>query len=84
MEKTPITKGIKELYPKIIKWIKGHQKEALIVLVILLVGAFFRLYRISEYMTFLGDEGRDVIVVRRLLVNFDPVLIGPGTSVGNM
>ena len=35
-------------------------------------------------MTFLGDEGRDAIIVRRLLVNFDPILIGPGTSIGNM
>ncbi len=51
---------------------------------ILCIGAFCRLYRIGEYMTFLGDEGRDAIIVRRLLVNFDPILIGPGTSIGNM
>lgn len=49
-----------------------------------MVGAFFRLYKITGYMTFLGDEGRDAIVVRRLLVNGDPILIGPGTSIGNM
>jgi len=35
-------------------------------------------------MTFLGDEGRDVIVVRRLLTEGHPPLIGPGTSIGNM
>ena len=35
-------------------------------------------------MTFLGDEGRDSIIVRNLLVKADPILIGPGTSVGNM
>jgi 4-amino-4-deoxy-L-arabinose transferase-like glycosyltransferase len=35
-------------------------------------------------MTFLGDEGRDVIIVRRLLVEGHPPLIGPGTSVGSM
>jgi len=35
-------------------------------------------------MMFLGDEGRDVIIVRRLLVEGHPPLIGPGTSVGNM
>lgn len=60
------------------------KKEFLILTAILLVGAFLRLYKIDQYMTFLGDEGRDVIVVRRLLVNFDPILIGPGTSIGNM
>lgn len=51
---------------------------------ILAVAAFLRLYKIDQYMLFLGDEGRDAIVVRRLLVNFDPILIGPGTSIGNM
>lgn len=66
------------------KWIKRNPLEFKVLLIILVVGAFFRLYRISEYMTFLGDEGRDVIVVRRLLVNFDLILIGPGTSIGNM
>lgn len=54
------------------------------LVVILVVGAFLRLYKIDQYMTFLGDEGRDVIIVRRLLVYFDPILIGPGTSIGNM
>ncbi len=56
----------------------------MVLALILLVGGFLRLYRISEYMTFLGDEGRDVIVVRRLLVKLDPILIGPGTSIGDM
>lgn len=55
-----------------------------VLILILIVGAFFRLYKIDQYMTFLGDEGRDAIIVRNLLVNFDPILIGPGTSVGSM
>ena len=66
------------------KWIKENKVEAIILLLILLIGSFFRLYKISEYMTFLGDEGRDVIVVKRLLTDFDPILVGPGTSIGNM
>lgn len=67
-----------------ILWIKRNYPEFYGLLFVLLIGGFLRLYRISEYMTFLGDEGRDAIVVRRLLVNFDPILIGPGTSIGNM
>jgi len=59
-------------------------KKNWILIAILLVGAFLRLYKIDSYMTFLGDEGRDVIIVRNLLVNVDPILIGPGTSVGGM
>src|SRR3989344_4952917 len=69
---------------QITKWVKENRLEAFWLAVILIIGAFFRLYRIDEYMTFLGDEGRDAIIVRRLLVNFDPILIGPGTSIGNM
>ncbi len=68
-------------------WGKMHnvtRREVWPLFIILLVGAFLRLYNIEGYMTFLGDEGRDVIIVRRLLVEGDPILIGPGTSIGNM
>lgn len=69
---------------KIIDFISNNKKEILILGVILIIGAFFRLYKIDEYMTFLGDEGRDVIIVRRFLTELHPPLIGPGTSIGNM
>ena len=69
---------------KIRSWILLNKKEFLILLLILLVGAFMRLYRISDYMTFLSDEGRDVLIVRRFITELHPPLIGPGTSVGNM
>lgn len=35
-------------------------------------------------MTFLGDEGRDMILIRRIFTELHPPLIGPGTSVGSM
>lgn len=66
------------------KFILTNRKELVILLFILLLGAFLRLYKIDGFMTFLGDEGRDVIIVRRLLVNGDFFLIGPGTSLGGM
>ena len=56
----------------------------LILLVILFLGAFLRLYRINEYMTFLGDEGRDMLVVKRMIVDHKFTLLGPITSVGSM
>lgn len=65
-------------------WIKKHKLELLIILGILLLAAFFRFYKISEYMTFLGDEGRDALAVKRILVDNDFPLLGPPTSVGNM
>lgn len=78
---------IKSVYDLLGLWRRLHnisKKELLMVFAILAVGGFLRLYRIGDYMTFLGDEGRDAIIVRRLLVNFDPILIGPGTSIGSM
>src|SRR3989337_2743591 len=56
----------------------------LLIILILFIGAFFRLYRIREYLTFLGDEGRDVLVVKRLLVDHKFTLLGPITSVGSL
>lgn len=73
-----------QLALKITKFIKQNRKEFIALILILLLGAILRLYKIDQYLTFLGDEGRDVIVVRRLLVEADPILVGPGTSIGNM
>ena len=51
---------------------------------ILLLASFLRLWRISEYMTFLGDEGRDSLVVWKIVTFQHLTLIGPPTSVGSM
>lgn len=51
---------------------------------ILFLGAFLRFYKIREYITFLGDEGRDVLVVKRMIVDHKFTLLGPTTSVGAM
>lgn len=48
---------------------------------IVLLAVFLRLYKISDYMTFLGDEGRDVLIVKHLLEG-DLVGLGPTASVG--
>src|SRR5690242_20574999 len=69
---------------KVVAWIKDNKVEFALLVILLSVAAFMRLYRIQDYMTFLGDEGRDVIIVRRFLTTGHPMLIGPGTSIGNM
>lgn len=74
----------KKIFNNIITFAKKYPLEFWILVGILAVGAFCRLYKIGGYMTFLGDEGRDVIIVRRLLTQGHPPLIGPGTSIGNM
>lgn len=53
----------------------------LLLLFILAVAAFMRLYKIADYLTFLGDEGRDVLVVYNILHGHF-TLLGPTASVG--
>src|SRR4051812_46217543 len=60
---------------------KKHLPLILLVL-ILLLAAYLRLYRISDYMTFLGDEGRDVLVAKNILAG-DFTLLGPRSSAGD-
>lgn len=52
-----------------------------LLILILLLAAFMRLYRIQDYITFLGDEGRDVLIVYNIL-HGHPTLLGPNASVG--
>lgn len=52
------------------------------LIIILGVASYLRLYKISGYMTFLGDEGRDVLVVMHMIVNHKFTLLGPTASVG--
>ncbi len=66
-------------------WKLKDQKMLFIVLILVLIlASFLRFYRLSEYMTFLGDEGRDAIIVKNILVAHHLPLIGPPTSVGNI
>ena len=53
-----------------------------LLVLILALAAFLRLYLISDYMTFLGDEGRDVIVAKDILEGH-LTLLGPRASAGD-
>lgn len=53
-----------------------ERKELILIIIILLIAAFLRLYRISDYMTFLGDEGRDSLIVRNIVFGFGDLLQG--------
>jgi len=64
--------------------IKKFLSKNWLLLLILFISAFCRLYRISDYMEFLGDQGRDLIIVRDFLKKGDLFFIGPQTSIGNM
>src|SRR3989344_5419097 len=66
-------------------WKLKDQKKLFIALVgVLALAAFLRLYKIEGYMTFLGDEGRDAIIVKNMIDSFHFPAIGPPTSLGNI
>lgn len=67
---------------RLINWIKENKIEFILLVFVILLGAFLRLYRIADYITFLGDEGRDVLVVKRIIVDHKFTLLGPTASVG--
>ncbi len=56
-------------------------KEQIGIIFLLVASAFLRLYKVREYITFLGDEGRDVLVVYNIL-HGHLTLLGPTASVG--
>lgn len=62
--------------------IRAHKTEILAVTLILLAAAFLRLYKIGEFVIFLGDEGRDALIVKRMIVDHKFTLLGPTASVG--
>ncbi|MBI2019289.1 glycosyltransferase family 2 protein, partial [Candidatus Daviesbacteria bacterium] len=48
--------------------LKTNKALFLAILAVLLLATILRFYKISQYMTFLGDEGRDALVIKDLLV----------------
>lgn len=59
------------------------KKVSLILLILILfLAAFMRLFLISDYMTFLGDEGRDALVALGILQGHF-TLLGPRASAGD-
>src|SRR5947209_4719443 len=56
-------------------------KTNIFLLILLCLAGFLRLYKIDQYMTFLGDEGRDAITVYNIL-HGHLTLLGPTASVG--
>ena len=55
-------------------------KKALFL--ILLAAVILRFYNLSGYLQFLGDQGRDVSIVRDMIVYHKWTLLGPNASVG--
>ncbi len=64
--------------------LKTDKMISALIILVLMLAAFLRLYQIDHYMIFLGDEGRDAVIVKALVTGEHYPLIGPPTSVGNI
>jgi hypothetical protein len=60
------------------------KKKQLLLAGLFGLAAFLRLWNFPNTLQFLGDQGRDAIIAKRILIEHHPALIGPVTSVGNM
>ena len=52
--------------------------------ILFLIGLFLRLYRVYPFVTFLGDQGRDAIILKRIITFEHFPAIGPPTSIGQV
>lgn len=68
----------------VIKTIRNFTKTQWAIVGLLVVAVVTRFYNLPGTVQFLGDQGRDALVVSRIFTAGDPVFIGPVTSVGNM
>jgi len=54
------------------------------LVITLVMGVFLRFYKLTGFTTFLGDQGRDAIVVKRILTLEHLPAIGAPTSIGQV
>ncbi|MEO6508881.1 MAG: glycosyltransferase family 39 protein, partial [Patescibacteria group bacterium] len=52
--------------------------------VIFFIAAFLRLYRLEAFATFLGDQGRDAIIIKRIVTLEHLTAIGAPSSIGQV
>lgn len=58
-------------------------KERLILVLLIILSFFFYFYNLPNNYHFAGDQGRDVLVIKDILLDKHLQLLGPTTSVGN-
>lgn len=58
-------------------------KNKLLTIFILIL-VFTRFYRLEEFLTFLGDQGRDAIIIKRIITLEHLPAIGPVSSIGQV
>lgn len=57
-------------------------RSSTILLFILLFGLILRIYQLNTYLYFSGDEGRDLLIIKDIIIKHEIPLLGPPTSLG--
>lgn len=70
---------MKEFLKKVTK-----DKYLLSIILISLVGIFLRFYHLGSFTTFLGDQGRDAIIIKRIITLEHFTALGPTTSIAQV
>ncbi len=56
-------------------------KQNLVLILIILLATWLRFYRLPELMTFIGDQGKDYLTARDMVLTGQPALVGIASSV---
>lgn len=66
------------------KWLRADRNLLALVCVLTVTALLLRTWNLQNSLQFLGDQGRDALIVSNIFREYDPVFIGPVTSIGNM
>jgi len=69
---------------EIVKEIKNHKLIYILLLLILIGSAFFRVYRIDALLGFYYDQGRDALKIQEMMSLKDLPFIGPTTGIAGL
>lgn len=65
-------------------FVKKHPLSAVCLALLIVVASYFRLWHLNNHFHFMGDQGRDALIVSRIFTRKDLVFVGPVMSVGNI
>jgi hypothetical protein len=77
-------KQFQSIVSKVGAYARAHPFLFAIGILLIVLAAFFRLYRVGEFVVFLGDQGRDAITMKRLITFENLPAIGAPSSVGQI
>lgn len=69
---------------KRLKYIGAWIKKNKAVILIILCAIFLRMWRLGDFAMFLADQGRDAIIIKRIVMLEHLPLIGPPSSIGQV